>query len=151
MQSARAVLHCHLWPVWSQHIFPHYFINDTIFVGGKKKSLLNIKCVFWFSLQLLSETSLILRKIHRDTSMYVHKSSWKVPVILFRCQWNLNFLSSFSKKKKNPNTKFHENPPSGIRVVSCGQRNRQTDMTKLTVAFRNSANASTNCSQYLRT
>ena len=27
-------LHCHLWPVWLYHIFPHYLINDTIFFGG---------------------------------------------------------------------------------------------------------------------
>jgi len=25
----------HLWPVWVYHIFPHYFINGTIF-GGKE-------------------------------------------------------------------------------------------------------------------
>jgi hypothetical protein len=31
--------------------------NGTIFEG--KKTVLNIKCVFWFSLQLLSETFLI--------------------------------------------------------------------------------------------
>ena len=37
-------------------------LNSTIF--GKK--LLNIKCVFWFSLQRLSKTFLILRRIQRD-------------------------------------------------------------------------------------
>jgi hypothetical protein len=36
-----------MWPVWLYHIFPHYLINSTIF-GNK---LLNIKCMFWFSLQ----------------------------------------------------------------------------------------------------
>ena len=40
-------------------IFRHYLINGTIF----GKTLLNIKCVFWFSLQLLSKTFLILRRI----------------------------------------------------------------------------------------
>ena len=35
------------------------------------------------------------------------------------------------------NTKFHENPSSGSRVLPCGR----ADMTKLTVAFRNFANA----------
>jgi len=43
-------------------IFPHYLTNYTIF---EKKSL-NTKCVFWFSLQLLSETFLILRRTERD-------------------------------------------------------------------------------------
>jgi hypothetical protein len=40
--SVRAVLYCHLWPVWQHHVFSHYFINGTIF----GKNLLNIKCVF---------------------------------------------------------------------------------------------------------
>jgi hypothetical protein len=38
------------------NFFSHYLINGTIF--GKK--LLNIKCVYRFSLQLFSETFLIL-------------------------------------------------------------------------------------------
>ena len=38
MQSARALLRCHLWPEGLYHVFPHYFINGTIFggVGGGK-------------------------------------------------------------------------------------------------------------------
>jgi hypothetical protein len=35
----------------------------------------------------------------------------------------------------------NENTSSGSRVVSCAQTNRQTDMMKLIVAFRNFANA----------
>ena len=34
------------------HVFTYYLIQDTIF----GKTLLNIECVFWFSLNLLSET-----------------------------------------------------------------------------------------------
>jgi len=33
-------IYCHLWPLRLYRIFPHYFINDTIF---KKKKLLYIK------------------------------------------------------------------------------------------------------------
>ena len=37
-----------------------------------KKKLLNTKCVFWFSLQLLPETFLILRRYERDMiKMYI--------------------------------------------------------------------------------
>jgi len=45
--------------------------------------------------------------------------------------------------EKYPNIKFHENLPSGNRVVPRGQtdRQRRTDMTKLRDAFRNFANA----------
>jgi hypothetical protein len=45
--------YCHLWPVRLYNIFPHYLINDTIFNKKKKQqNLLNVKCLFWFSLQL---------------------------------------------------------------------------------------------------
>jgi hypothetical protein len=37
--------------------------------------------------------------------------------------------------------KLHENRTSRSRVVPCGRAGRQTDMTRLIVDFRNSANA----------
>ena len=42
---------------------PHYLIDGTIL---EKKELLNIKCSFRFSLQLLFETFLILRRTEVD-------------------------------------------------------------------------------------
>ena len=59
-------------------LFPQYFISGTIF--GKK--LLNNKCVFLFSVQLLSETFLILRRILRDIGINVLRSLCKVPIII---------------------------------------------------------------------
>jgi hypothetical protein len=50
----------------------------------KKKKVLNTKCVFWFSVQLLSETFLILRRTERDMIKIVYRSAWKVPVIVGR-------------------------------------------------------------------
>ena len=38
------------------------------------------------------------------------------------------------------NTKFHKSPFSGSRVVSCGLREGETDMTKLIVAYSIFAN-----------
>jgi hypothetical protein len=55
-------LYSHMWPICLYHKFPCYRTHGTIF--GKK--LLNVKCVFWLSLQLLSETFFILRRIQRD-------------------------------------------------------------------------------------
>jgi hypothetical protein len=98
------------------------------------KKLLNIKCVFWFSVQLLSETFLILRRIQRDIIINIHRSLRKVPLLLS----DFNETWVFSRhSKKSSNIKFNENPSSGSRVVPCGR----TDITKLIVAFRNFANA----------
>jgi len=46
--------------------------------------------------------------------------------------------------EKYSNFKFHENPFSGSRVVTCGQKDGRTDMKTLLVAFRISANAPIN-------
>jgi hypothetical protein len=59
----------HLWPVQLYNNLPHYFIKGTLF--GKKK-LPNTECVFWFSLQLLFETFLILRRTEPDIIRNVH-------------------------------------------------------------------------------
>ena len=60
--------YCHQWPAPLYNIFPHYLINGTIF--GRKS--LNTKCVFWFSVQLLSETFPIVRRTERDMIKNVH-------------------------------------------------------------------------------
>ena len=105
---------------------------------GEGVGFLNIKCVFWFSLYLFPETFLTLRRIRRDTRMIknVYQSSRAVPVIPVRFERNSHFLDRFSK---NTCIKFHEYPSSGSRVIRCGW----TDVTKLTAAFRNYANAPT--------
>ena len=46
---------CHSWPVWLYHIFPQALIKVTILRGRKL-----------FSMQRLSETFTILRRIRRD-------------------------------------------------------------------------------------
>ena len=125
MQIASFVRLCHLWPVRLDHIFPHYLTNGTIF----GRNVLNIKCMFWFPLQLLSETFLILRRIKRDIIIYVHRSSCQVTVILVR------FYSTWISPQilgKYPNIKFHQNPSSGSRVVPCGQ----TEITTLFAILR---------------
>ena len=55
-------------------------INGTIF----GRSLLNIKRVFSFSVQLLSETFLVVRTIQRYNIINVHWYSCKVSVTLVR-------------------------------------------------------------------
>jgi len=62
--------------------------------------------------------------------------------------------------EKYQSINFHEKPSSGSRVARCGQTDRptdrqtdgqtdgQTDMTKLIVAFRNSANTHEDTKKY---
>ena len=80
MQSTCVVLYCHLRPLWLHHNFPHYLVNGTIF----EKKLLNTKYVFWFYLQLLSQTFLILGRIQRDIVINVNTSLCKAPLIHVR-------------------------------------------------------------------
>ena len=55
----------------------------------------------------------------------------------FSCHIQINLKYSRQIFEKSSNIKIHENPSSGRRDIPCGW----TDMTKLTVAFRNFANA----------
>jgi hypothetical protein len=59
--------HYHTCPAWLYNIFPHQTARLS-----KNKKLLNTKCVFWFSLQFLTETFLFLRIIGRDTIRGLH-------------------------------------------------------------------------------
>jgi hypothetical protein len=101
---------------------------------NKRENLLNVKCVFCLSLQIVSETFPILRKIQRGTVICVPRSSCKVPVVRIRFKRNLNFLDG--NLEKYCNNKFHENPCIGSR---CMRTEGPTDLTKLIVAFRNLA------------
>jgi len=64
--------------VMSDSTIYFYLINVTFF----RRKLLNTKCVLLFFLQHLSEIAVILRRIQRDITIRVLRSSSKVPVIL---------------------------------------------------------------------
>ena len=68
----------------------------------------------------------------------IYWSSRNVPVILVRLQWNLNYLDEFSKNTQISN--FLKIPPVGADLFHADRRRY---MTKLTVTFRNFANAIT--------
>ena len=103
-------------------------------VGG----LLNIKCVVWLSLQLLSETFLILRRNERDIFTNAHRP-WR-EVSRYSCPILMKLEVSRQVFEKRWNTKFHQ-----IRPVAGGffhaERETETDTSKLTFTFRNFANA----------
>jgi hypothetical protein len=93
-----AALYAHLWPVWLYHIFLQYLKNGMIF--GKR--LWNIKCVFWFPLQSLSEIFLIRKIIQRDSN--INALSVHVKYSLLWSHFNeTNFLDRFFKSPQVSN------------------------------------------------
>jgi hypothetical protein len=69
----------------------------------RKKDVINIKSLFQFSLQLLSETLLILTRTERGIVINVHKSSCKLRVILVRFYCRLTVGDRFRRKMQMPN------------------------------------------------
>ena len=128
--------YCLLSPAPLYNVYPRYLINGEIF----EKRLLNIKFVFWFSLQLLSATFPILRRTGRDILKNVYRSSSKVPLILVRFKLILNFLDIFSKNTQVSN--FMKIRPVGAELFHADEgMGRRTDrQTNLIVAFCNFAN-----------
>jgi hypothetical protein len=99
--------------------------------------------VFWFSLQNYLKTVFIPRRTERGIIINLLRSSWKAHFILVKFHPNINFLDRFSKKltyqiSRKIRPKETELPHAD------GKKDRETDMTKLIVPFRNFVNASKN-------
>ena len=124
--------YCHRWPARFYHIFPHYLIKGTIF----ENTLSNIKCVFWFSLQLFSDTYLIPRRNERDMiKMYVGLHV-KYLTCLFDFKEILIFKTDFPKILKYQ--------ISWKSVKWKPIYSTRTDTRKLIVTFRKFTNAPKN-------
>ena len=127
-----------------QHLFT---ISHKRYDFREGEMLLNIKCVFWFFLQILSETFFILRRMRQDIIIRFYRFLCKLPVIFFRVWSHLNSLDRFSENNQIPNF-VNISPVGGEMFYTDGRTDRwtdrQTDMTKLIVAFRNFENASKN-------
>jgi len=97
IQHALRVQHIVICGLAVTIMFTHYPTNGTIF----KKKLLNIKCVFWFSLQLLSEILLILARNERDmmSKTYIHLHI-KYPLFLSDLNETWSFLIDLQKVLK---------------------------------------------------
>jgi hypothetical protein len=99
-QLEMRILHIVICGLLGSTLLFHIIPQTTMFQG---KSLLKMKCVFWFYLQMLSVIFLIIRRNKRDRIKNVYWYSCKVLVIHVRFLWNLNLLNRFWKKPQNPN------------------------------------------------
>jgi hypothetical protein len=93
----------------------------------RKKKLLNIKYVVWFSLQLLSVTFPILIVIEQGIIKNVIRVAVDVKYTLFLSGFNKTLIFFTNFLKNTQNTKFYENRHSRIRVAPCGETDVQMD------------------------
>ena len=75
MQRARAIL------LYATSLAPPHFSTLSHKRNDFQNKLLNLKSVFWFSLQLLYKTFHILKLIQRNSVTNVQTPSCKIPVI----------------------------------------------------------------------
>jgi len=124
----------HLWHALLHNIFLYYLINGTIF---EKRTFLNLKYLFRFSVQILSTNFFhSKKKWAKYDKKNVYWSLGKAPFI--RADFSETWIFSIDFRKMlmyKISWKSVQWEPS----FPCGQTDGGTDMTKLTVAFRNSA------------
>ena len=110
-----------MWPDCLHHSLPHYLIRDTTFRAKKMQWTWNL---FWFSLQLLSETFFyskknFARQYHTRTRIFIWNTHYSLQTLM---------KPDFSRQvfEKYSGIKFHENPSSGSRDVRYGHTHTHT-------------------------
>ena len=129
--SLRRII-CLLWLVLLFNVFLH--INSL--AAGFSGKVLNVKCVFLFSLQIFYETFLILRRTERDS----HKC-------ISVCLLSTRYSSQISKILESlrqvfeeySNIKFHENPSNRNSFRADGRVHRQDEADSRHFQFRERA------------
>jgi len=111
------------------NILPHCLINGTIL---EKKKLLNIKCVYWFSLQNIRNIFYSKKNwAEYDKKMYSGLLV-KYPLsfqILMKLDLSLQIFEKYSSFR------FHENLSSGSQGVHCGQTDRRDEVNSRVSQF----------------
>jgi hypothetical protein len=104
-----------------------------------KKKNKYLKCVFDFLHKFVWNISHFKKKWARyyQKCIVVFMSSTR-----YVCQISIKLEFSRQILEKYSNIKFHENPSNGSSFVPCWRTDRQTDMVKLIVVFRNFTKAS---------
>jgi hypothetical protein len=130
--------YCHLWPTDSKILF--HIISQTALFWKERCWTQNVCFDF-------------LRKFVLKNSLFWEELSemWSEMCVGLHVQCSAHILLDFNETyifrhvfENYSNIKYHENLSSGSRVVPCGQTDRQTDVKKLIVAFRNFLNAPKN-------
>jgi hypothetical protein len=130
------ILYCSLRPVVLHCLLAHFLINGTNF----GEDLLNIKCAFRFSLQVVSETFLIMRTTQRGIIIKLNRFSWKLLVFFSEFIHTSICIQIFDVLKYIILWKFVQCEPSNSKRTD-GRTVGQTHITKQTVALRYLANA----------
>ena len=99
--------------------FLHFLIMSTIF----QKKLLDMSCVFWFSLQLwnISHSKKNWARYNNKCTLVFVPSTHYSCYSLIKVEFSQQSFDNYTK------IKFDENPSSGSRVVPCGQMDGQSD------------------------
>ena len=122
--------YCHLWPVQLYDILPHYLINDT--VSGEKKVIEHKMCVLIVSTIFVWNISHSkknwTRYDHICILVFLYSTSYSCHIL-----WNLSLLNRFLKNTQIWN--FTRICFGGCQGAACKWLDRQTDMTKLIVAY----------------
>ena len=135
IQHAMCVNHMVIYGLYGSTIFFHITLHD--FEGGGE--LLNTECVFWFYLQLMSETFHVLRRNGRDMVIGLH-----VKYLLFYSDINETWIFSTHFRKIimyqiSWKSILRE---SGSSMRTDGRAGKQQDRYDETnTCFHNSANA----------
>jgi len=97
-----------------------------------RKTLLNIKCVFWFSLNFIWNISYSNKNWARYDQIHILVSMWSTSYscrILMKLEFSRHIFPKILKYQ------IPWIPSTGSRVVSCGRTDRLTAITKLIVRF----------------
>ena len=123
----------YLRPLWLHHIFLQYLANSTIL--GKKVTEHKM-CVLIFSTIFIWNVS----NSKKNSTRYCHKCEdvfmWSTSYFLLDFNWTWNILKFFKKMLK-----YQISWKCVQWQSSWFHADGKSDMTKLTVAFRNVANA----------
>ena len=102
VQCACGVLCFRFWPVWLQHIFPHYLINCTIF-RGKNRIIKHVLFLFCSVLFLFFSTNFVwnISRSKKNSEIFYRRSQTSSCKVRF--YWTSKFLNKFLKSTQQSN------------------------------------------------